>query len=153
MAVQRGLGRLATLYAMMERMRSMEVQVALGAVEDVMCSAAIAATIRAGQIEDARDALATGRREAWQVAETTRGVLDRRIDRLQTERAECEAALAEASRVHRASRLDMEQMQRMVDRTRTQTMLEESRRVQGESDDRFASRSAWMEVQRVQESE
>ena len=153
MAVQRGLERLALLYAMMERMRSIEVQAANTAVEDVVCSTAIAATIREGQIADGRDALSTGRRDAWQVAETTRGVMDRRIDGLQQVRAEREAVLGDASRAHRQSRLEMEQMERMVEKTRAQLVACESRRAQGDSDDRFASRLAWLETQRAQDSE
>lgn len=150
MPVKRGLERVASLYAIMERMRSIEVQAAHGAVKDVLCSSAIAAAIRASQIEDGRDALATGRRDAWQVAETTCGVIDRRMERLQQVRTEREAALAEASTIHRASRLEMEQMERMVEKIRAQALVNRSRRAQGDADDRFASRSAWLEMQRVQ---
>ena len=153
MAAHKGVARLASLAVTMERMRSLEVQVARGAVDDVMCSAAIAATIRESQLSDGRDALATGRREAWQVAETTRGVMDRRIERLQQLRAEREAILAEATRVHRVSRLEMDQMERMVEKSRAQAGMEETRRTQAAADDRFASRSAWMETQREQDAE
>lgn len=153
MAAQRGLERLASLYTMMDRMRSLEVQLANDAVEDALCSSAIATTIRESQIEDGRDALATGRPEAWRVAETTRGLMDRRIELLRKVRTECEAVLAEASRVHRASRLQMEQMKCLVEKTRTLTLLHESRRAQSAADDRFASRSAWMKLQRVQDAQ
>ena len=153
MAAQKGLARLASLYAMIERMRSADVQMANGAVEAVVCAEAIAATIRDSQVADGRAALATGCREAWQVAETTLGVTDRRIERLQQVRAEREADLAEAARAHRVSRLEMEQMERIVEKARLQERMEESRRIQSTSDDRFASRSIWMETQRVQDAE
>jgi len=153
MAAHKGLARLASLYAMMERVRSVAVQVASSAVDDAMCAEAIAATIRKSQIADGRDALATGCREAWQVAETTRGVMDRRIEGLQQLRAAREADLAEASRAHRASRLEMEQMERVVEKARAQAGIEEGRRMQSAADDRFASRTIWMETRQVPDAE
>jgi len=153
MAAQKSFARLATLYAMMERMRSVELRVAAGAVEDVVCSAAIAATVRENQIADGRVAMASGRRDEWQVAQTARAVVEARMVRLATLRAEREIALEKAVQMHRASRLKMEQMDRVVDRTRTHLSLEESRRSQAESDDRFASRRAWLQMQPVDDSE
>ena len=153
MADSKALARLAALYAMMERMRSVEVQVANVAVENVTCSAAIAAAVRASQVSHGREALETGRREAWQVAETTRAALEGRIERLQRVRVECEAALAEAESAHRTTRLDLEQVESILDKTRTQLASRESRRTQAAADDRFASRSAWLQAQRLQDSE
>jgi hypothetical protein len=143
MAARKGVARLASLYGMMERMRSLELRVAAGAVDDVVCSAAIAATVRESQIAEARAAMASGRREDWQVAETTRGVIEARMVRLAALRAEREAALERAVAEHQVSRLNMEQMDRVVGRARAQMSAEEDRRVQAESDDRFASRRAW----------
>lgn len=153
MAAQKGIVRLAAVYGMMERMRSAELRLAADAVEDVACSAAIAATVRASQITDARTAMASGRRDDWQVAETTRGVVEARIVRLAKVRAEREVALADSAQRHRMSRLNMEQMDRVVDRNRTQAGRREERRLQAESDDRFASRRAWMNTKQADDSE
>lgn len=153
MATQKGVVRLASLYTMMERMRSVELRVAAGAVEDVAYSAAIAATARESQIADARAAMSTGRREEWQVAETTRAVVEARIVRLAKLQAEREIILADAALRHRMSRLNMEQMDRIVDRTRSQEGVLEDRRLQAESDDRFASRLAWMKTKHADDSE
>ena len=153
MATQKGVVRLASLYTMMERMRSVELRVAAGAVEDVAYSAAIAATARESQIADARAAMSTGRREEWQVAETTRAVVEARIVRLAKLQAEREIILADAALRHRMSRLNMEQMDRVVDRNRTQAGRREERRLQAESDDRFASRRAWMNTKQADDSE
>jgi hypothetical protein len=153
MAAQKSVARLALLYGMMERMRSVELRVAAGAVEDVACSAAIARKVRENQIAEGRAAMANGRREAWQVAETTRGVNEARIVRLAMLRAEREIILEQAVQVHRASRLNMEQMDRVVDRARTQAEMENGRRLQAESDDRFASRRAWLQTRQVDDSE
>jgi hypothetical protein len=153
MAAKKGVARLASLYGMMEQMRSVELRTAASAVEDVVCSAAIAATVRESQITEARTAMATGHREDWQVAETARSVVEARIVRLATIRAERESAMEEAALRHRVSRLAMEQMDRVVDRARLQEAMQEGRRSQAESDDRFASRRAWMQRQQVVESE
>jgi hypothetical protein len=143
MAARKGVARLASLYGMMERMRSVELRVAAVAVADVVCSAAVAATLRESQIADARAAMATGCREEWQVAETTRGVIETRMVRLAALRVECQDALDEAVAVHRVSRMNMEQMNRVLERSRAELMGDESRRAQAESDDRFAARLAW----------
>ena len=147
MAARKGVARLASLYGMTERVRSVELRVAAGAVEAVACSVAIAATVRERQITEARTAMANGRREEWQVAETTRGVVEAGIVRLAKLRVEREAVLEDAVQRHRISRLNMEQMDRVVDRARAQETLQESRRSQAESDDRFASRRAWKRTQ------
>ena len=143
MAARKGVARLASLYGMMERMRSLELRVAAGAVDDVVCLAAIAATVRESQIADARAAMASGRREDWQVAQTTRGVIEARMVRLAALRVEREDTLDRAVAEHRVSRLNMEQMDRVLERSRVQMSAEEDRRSQAESDDRFASRRAW----------
>ena len=152
MAAQKGIARLATLYGTIERMRSLELLVAAEAVDDVACSAAIAATVRRGQVADARAAMASGRREEWQVAETTRSVVEARIMRLNALRKERETTLAEASERHRISRMNMEQMDRAAERKRTLDAMQEDRSSQAESDDRFASRRAWMCMRTVDES-
>ena len=153
MAAKMGVDRMAAVYGMLEQMRSVELRAATIAVEDVACSAAIAATLRESQIAGAREAMATGCREEWQISETARGVIEARMDRLARVRAEREAALIQAQRVHRESRLSMEQIQRVVDQARLQLSMEETRRTQAESDDRFASRRAWSRAQRVLDSE
>jgi hypothetical protein len=117
-----------------------------------VCAASIAKVVRESQVADARAAMATGQREAWQVAETTRGVVEARMARLARVRIEREAALDEAVSTHRASRLDMEQMESVVERRRAMAMLEAGRRAQMESDDRFASRRAWERPKMLQAS-
>ena len=146
MAAQKSVARLATLYGMIERMRSVELSIAAGAVQDAACAAAIASTTRAGHIDNGRSAMATGQREEWQVAETSRGVVETRIVRLATVRKECEGTLLDAEVRHHASRMDMERMHRVVEVARTRAAMREDRRAQSESDDRFASRRAWMQA-------
>ena len=148
MAIQRSLSRLAGLYTIIEQIRSVEVQAADAAVQQVIRSIAIAATSRTAQMVESREALATDRREAWQVAETTRETLERRMERLCAVRVEREAVLAKALELHRSSRLEMERMQRIFEKTLAQGLLIESRQVQLQSDDRFASRAAWLEERR-----
>jgi len=153
MAAHKGVARLASLYATLERMRSVELRAAATAVEDVACAAAIAATVRGSQIENARAAMATGRRDEWQVAETMRSVLEVRMKRLAVLRAEREADLDAAVAAHRASRLEMEQMERVVERRQAMTRLEDGRRAQAESDDRFASRRSWERPKMLREAD
>lgn len=153
MAARKGIDRLASLYGMMEQIRSVELRAATIAVEDAACSTTIALTLRESQIASAREAMATGRREEWQISETARVAVEARIDQLAKTRTDRENARAEAHQIHRQSRLDMEQMERVVAQARVQVAIEVTRRTQAESDDRFASRRAWSRTRRIMNSE
>ena len=148
MARRKGLTRLASLYGMVEQMRSLELRVAASAVDDVVLVASIEAAIRQSKIFGARAALAAGDREEWQMAETTREGVEARIERLANLRVERETRREEAALAHSTSRVEMEQLDRVVEQQRDRLALEEARRAQAESDDRYAARLAW--AQRIQ---
>ncbi len=139
----KSLRRIAKVYGLVERMHSLELRVAADALNDVLCATAVAAATRYQQASSAREALVLGRREEWAVAEVTRTVEEIRMTRLAELRTQREAKVAEAAVVHRASRLQMEQMERVVERKRAVAAIDEGRKTQAMADDRFASRAAW----------
>lgn len=143
MAARKGLSRLTIAYSRMEQMRSLERRVAAGAVDEVACREAIATAAREGHLYAARTAMAVGDREEWTIAETTRGAVEGSIERLAALRVAREETLAEAVAEHRASRLQLEQMERLLERRRTADAVEDGRRQQMGADDRYAARMAW----------
>lgn len=143
MAVKSSAVRLATLYATIERMRSVELRMAESAVDEALCAAAIAAAVRESQQGNLRDALASGLREEWRIAETAGAANDIRIARLAALRATQETARDEAVMRHRLSRVELEQMDSVVERRRKGETTQQARKEQASSDDRFASRRAW----------
>ena len=143
MAATKSLARIAKVYGLVERMRSLELRMAADAVSEVEFAAAVAAATRYNQVAGARAALVAGNREEWSVAEVTLRVEEIRMQRLAELRVKREAKLAEAVSLHRESRLEMEQMERVVELKRAAAAIEEGRRTQAMADDRFASRSAW----------
>jgi len=152
MATRGGLRRLATLYGMVEQMRSLELRVAAGAVDDVVCASAIEALVHRGQVDGGRAAMAAGDREEWSVAETTREVVEARIERLAKLRVVREVKLDEARDAHKTSRLKVEQMERVVERARAEAALVEDRKTQAVADDRFAARGAWTRAKALRET-
>jgi len=138
------LARIAKVYGLVERMHSLELRMASDAVNDVACAAAVAAATSYQQTVSARAALVSGNREEWSVAEVTRSVEEIRMQRLAELKVQREEKLMEATQTHRASRMQMEQMERVVERKRAIAAIDEGRRTQAMADDRFASRAAWM---------
>jgi hypothetical protein len=131
------------VYDLVERMHSLELRVASDAVQEVEFAAAVAAATSYRQAAAAREALVSGNREEWSVAEVTRGVEEIRMQRLAELRLRRERQHAEAVETHRASKRRTEQMERVVERKRASAAIDDGRRDQAAADDRFASRSAW----------
>jgi hypothetical protein len=143
MTKPKGAERVAKLYALVERLRAVELKVAAGDVDEAACRIAMAIVHRETEVGNARDAIASGLRDEWHVAETTRKRLESRLRRLAELRAEREAVLGEAAARHRASQLNKDQIEGVLARQKHSAVVESGRRTQIESDDRFASREAW----------
>lgn len=143
MAAKSSAMRLAALYSTVERIRSLELRMAESEVDDAVRAAAIAAAIRDSQKANLRDALAAGQRDEWRIAETAASANEIRIARLAALRVKQEAARDEALVRHRLSRLQVEQMESLVERRRERESREVTLQEQAASDDRFASRRAW----------
>jgi hypothetical protein len=140
-----GIARLAGLYGMVERMRSLELRAAAGNLDEVASAQTMQAAVHRSEVSGSRAAFASGDREQWKVAETARALLEIRMARLNKLRAEREVKLDQAAQAYNRSRVRMEQMDRVVERERERLACEAARRAQAEADDRFASRRAWSE--------
>ena len=77
-----GVARLAGLYAMVEQLRSLELRVAVGVVDEIACAQSMQAAVHQSEVSGSRAALASGDRASWQVAETARRAIEMRMNRL-----------------------------------------------------------------------
>ena len=142
------LRRIANLYGVMEEMRRSELERAVSAMREAEEAIAVQRSAVLSARLDGRGALAAGDRLGWMAADTRREVAGRKSIRLEEVRVKREAVSAVARQQYLASRKESEQMKRIRDDAALGVELDESRRVQAVSDDRFLSRMRWVDAQR-----
>lgn len=141
------LKRLASLYTSVEEMHSIELRTMTTAVREVEQAISAERQVVLSARTDGRGALQQEDRLGWMIAETRQEAASMRrknLERLRLRREELHDA---ARKQFAASRLKREQMKRVFDDMVTRREIEESRRMQAASDDRFAARRRWTDVQ------
>jgi hypothetical protein len=140
------LQRLVTLYAAVEEMHSTELQRMTAAVREAQQVIRAEQEVARAARLDGRGALLTGDRMSWTMAETqqeTSAWRRRGLEQIRLEREE----LSEAAREqYVASRLKREQIRRVFDDIAARLEIEEGRRLQAASDDRFLGRRRWTDA-------
>jgi hypothetical protein len=137
------LQRLVTLYAAVEEMHSTELQRMTAAVREAQQAIGVEQKVARSARVDGRGALLAGDRMGWMLAETrqeTAGWRRRGLEQIRLEREELNDAAREQ---YVASRLKKEQIKRVIDDIATRMEIEEGRRLQAASDDRFLARRRW----------
>jgi len=137
------LQRLVTLYTAVEEMHSTELQRMTAAVREVEHAIGIERAIARSARIDGRGALLAGDRESWMTAESQQETTRWRQQRLEKVRLEREELNDAAREQYVASRLKREQIKRVFDDIATRMEIEEGRRMQAASDDRFLARRRW----------
>jgi len=148
------LKRLVTLYGVVEEMHSAELQRTAAAVHEAQQAIGVQQRVARSARFDGRDALIADDRMGWEIAETqaeSAGWNRRRLEQIRSERQ----VLSDAAREqYVASRLKSEQMKRLSQGVAVKAEIEEGRRVQAGSDDRFLARRRWSDAQdRMRESQ
>ena len=140
------LQRLVTLYAAVEEMHSTELQRMTAAVREAQQVIRAEQEVARAARLDGRGALLAGDRMSWTMAETqqeTAAWRQRGLEQIRLEREE----LSEAAREqYVASRLKREQIRRVFDDIAARLEIEEGRRLQAASDDRFLARRRWTDA-------
>ena len=140
------LKRLMTLYGVVEEMHSLELQRMTAAVQEAQQAIEVQQQVARSATFGGRDALMADDRMGWEVAETHReraGGKRRRLEQMRLERE----VLSEAAREqYLASRIKSEQMKRLAEGVAARAEIEEGRRVQATSDDRFLTRRRWSDT-------
>jgi hypothetical protein len=140
------LQRLATLYAAVEEMHSTELQRMASAVRETQQAIEIEQEVARSARMDGRGALLAEDRVSWMVAETqqeTAAWRRRGLEQIRLEREELNEAAREQ---YVASRLKREQIKRVFDDIAVRMEIEEGRRLQADSDNRFLARRRWTDA-------
>lgn len=140
------LRRLATLYAAVEEMHSTELQRMTAALREAQQAIMVEQEIARGAGVDGRAALLGGDRACWLMSETQRETAAWRRGRLEPIRLEREELNDAAREQYVASRLKREQIKRVFDDIAARMEIEEGRRMQAASDDRFLARRRWTDA-------
>ena len=142
------LRRLANLYAAVEQMHSAELQRTTAALRHAEQAIQTEQEVARSARNEGRGALLAGDRKSWMMAEIeqeTSAWRRRGLDQIRLEREE----LSEVAREqYVASRLKREQMKRVFDDIAAGMEIEEGRRSQADSDDRFLARRRWTDEQK-----
>jgi hypothetical protein len=142
----RTLKRLVTLYGVVEEMHTMELQRMTSAVREAEHAIDVQQQVARSARSDGREALMTGDRMGWEMAETNREGAGWRRRVLEQVRSERELLNDAARDQYLASRLKSEQMKRLAEGVVERAEIEEGRRVQAASDDRFLARRRWNDM-------
>jgi hypothetical protein len=134
------LKRLVTLYGVVEEMHSAELQRMTAAVREAQQAIEIQQQVSRSARFDGRDALMVDDRMGWEIAETQAASAGGKRRRLEQIRSERQVASDAARERYVASRLKSEQMKRLSQGVAVKAEIEEGRRVQAASDDRFLAR-------------
>jgi hypothetical protein len=140
------LKRLVTLYGVVEEMHAVELQRMTAAVREARQAIGVQQQVARSARVDGREALMTGDRMGWEMAETHREGAGWRRRLLEQIRSEREMLSDAAREQYVASRLKSEQMKRLAEGLAARAEIEEGRRVQAASDDRFLARRRWSDA-------
>jgi hypothetical protein len=137
---------MAALYGVVEQMHSVELQRATSVVREAEQAIEAQRTIVRAAGFEGREALVTGDRLGWSFAETQQEIAVWKGERLEEIRVNREELSGVARERYAESRLKSEQMNCVVEGIAARMEMEEGRRFQATTDDRFLSRKLWMET-------
>jgi len=140
------LRRLATLYAAVEEMHATELQRMMASVRETQQAIGVEQEIARAAWKDGRAALLGGDRACWMMSETQQETAAWRRQRLERVRLEREELNEAAREQYVASRLKREQIKRVFDDIAARMEIEEGRRMQAATDDRFLARRRWTDA-------
>ena len=140
------LRRLVNLYAAVEEMHSTELHQMTAAVHEARQAIVVEQDMTKSVRIDGHSALAIGDRVGWMISETQQETSVWRRRRLEQVREEREQLNDAARQQFMESRLKREQMEHVFDEVSAWAEIEEGRRMQAVSDDRFLARRRWTEA-------
>jgi heme exporter protein D len=140
------LKRLATLYGLVQDARSAEMRRAIGLLAEVEEAIATQESMLWMANAFGRGALEQGDRFGWKQAGTNATLAVWSCEQLETIREERDALSETAKQRYRESRIQAEQMSKLLEHASRQAELIEGRRTQSIADDRFLSRRRWVEM-------
>jgi hypothetical protein len=143
------LRRLVSLYAVVEDMHSAELHRMTAAVHETVQAIVVEQDMAKSVRIDGHYALAIEDRVGWMMSETQQETSVWRRQRLEQVLHEREQLNDAAIQQFMASRLKREQMEHVFDEVSEWAEIEEGRRMQAASDDRFLARRRWTETKKM----
>ena len=143
MPPRNGLERLLNLYKLVEQTRSLELRIAASAVVEVQLAQNGEQGVRVAHRESRAEALLLGDPLGRMIADIGCEASEVRLGILTQLLAQREETRDAAERLHDQSRVKKERIERVAERKRMAVAYEEDRRIQADSDDRYASRLGW----------
>ena len=140
------LQRLVTLYAAVEEMHSTELQRMTAALRETQQAIGAEQEVARSARVDGRGALLAGDSVGRMMAETRQETAVWRRQSLEQIRLEREERNDVAREQYVASRLRRDQIKRVFDDIAARMEVEEGRRMQAASDDRFLARRRWTDT-------
>jgi hypothetical protein len=140
------LKRLATLYGLVQDARLAEMRSAMVLLAEVEEAIATQESMLWMANAFGRGALEQGDRFGWKQAGMHATLAVWSGERLEVIREERDALSETAKQRYRASRVQAEQMDKLLEHATRQAELIEGRRLQAITDDRFLSRRRWAEM-------
>jgi len=140
------LQRLVSVYGTVEEMHWAELQRMTKTVNEVQDAIEIEMQISNSTRLEGKGALVNEDRIGWEIAETRRaraGWRQRDLERIQAEQRALQVAAHDR---YTASRLKSEQIKSIAGDMRARAEIEEQRRSQAASDDRFLARKRWSDT-------
>lgn len=143
MPPRNSLERLLNLYKLVEQTCSLEQRLAASAVVEVELAQSGEQGVRVAHRESRTEALMVGDALGRMIADSGCEASEVRLGFLMQLRAQREETREAAEQLHDQSRLKKERIERVAERKRMAIAYEEDRRIQADSDDRYASRLGW----------
>ncbi|GGA56347.1 hypothetical protein GCM10011507_04590 [Edaphobacter acidisoli] len=137
------LKRLTKLYEAVEKAHSVELKRTTAALHEVQSAVDAEAKITRRAAHQGREALASGDRMQWAAADLQRKAAGAKRNRLESVRVERKRSSETAREQYVASRRKSEQMQRLTTRAAEQIAVDEAKKMQSATDDRFLARRRW----------
>jgi hypothetical protein len=141
------LRRMTALYAAVEDIHSSELQRMTASVREAHQAISLEQEVMQAARVDGRGALLTGDRESWVLAGSQQETSTWRRGRLEQIRLLREKLNQEAREQLVSSRMKKEQMKQVFENLAGQLDIDEGRKVQAASDDRFLARARWADAQ------
>jgi hypothetical protein len=140
------LKRLASLYGLVEDARSAEMRRAVVQLAEVEDAIATQESMLWMANAFGRGALEKGDRFGWRQAGTNATLAVWSSEQLEVIREERDAMSEAAKQRYRASRIEAQQMSKLLENVTREADLIEGRRAQALADDRFLSRRRWVKM-------
>ncbi len=138
------LERIRSLYGVMTHVRELALHHAGAAVHEAETYIAEQKAMVKRLSEESLIALDGGDSQGWQMYESQRTFMQRDATRLVALRDEREAETEAAKQLYQEQRMQLEQIESVVDGLRLKMAVAHSRREQQDSDDRFLMRQRWL---------